>query len=116
MSESLIFKPFVRRPFVVQAIQITRENIHELSEKIGELVQKEGEDPYIKVDHKKVRNRTYVRIGHWMTEKDGVIHCYPPGPFEKQFAGTSEQILDWVEFMEWKEPPEDHPALELEEA
>lgn len=111
----LNFKTFVRRPFLVEAIEITEENIHELSEFIGELVQKEGQPPYIEVDRKKVRNRSKVKIGHWMTRKDGLIHCYPALPFEKQFSGTSEQILDWVEFMEWKEPAEDHPTLPLEE-
>jgi hypothetical protein len=110
----LVFKQFVRRPFVVEAIQITEENIHELSEFIGELVQNEGQDPYIQVDRAKVRNRSKVRIGHWMTRKDGVIHCYGPDPFMRQFAGTSEQILDWVEFMEWKEPTEDHPTLPMD--
>lgn len=80
------FTTFVRKPFEVQALQITKENIEELAPMIGDLEYKEDGSPYIQVDKEKVRNMFRVYPGDWLTKMGGNVRCYARKVFSDQFV------------------------------
>src|SRR5688572_13914641 len=57
------FHTYLRKPFTVRAIQVTIENIHQLSLLIGELREPDGVPPFIRVDKKRVPNVYNVYLG-----------------------------------------------------
>ena len=89
------FTTFVRKPFTVQAIRVTRENIHELSMLLGELREPPDEDPFIRVDKKRVPNVYNVKLGYWVTKMGPQIRAYNPDVFEQQFREYSEVLEDF---------------------
>jgi hypothetical protein len=99
------FTTFVRKPFLVQAVEVTKDNIEELAPLVGTLQTKDDGTPFIKVDHKKVPNIYRVFPGFWMTKMETEkpdqpnIRCYSRKVFRDQFAEADEQILDWVNFL-----------------
>lgn len=86
------FSSFVRRPFTIEAIQITEENISDMAEFIGTLRQKEDGTPYIQVDRKLVPSIPQVYPGFWMTKMDNNIRCYSNRTFMSQFVETSSVV------------------------
>ncbi len=50
------FTTFVRKPFTVDAVEVTEENIAEIAELVGVLRQKEDGAPYIHVDRRLIPN------------------------------------------------------------
>lgn len=94
----LPLQSFVRRPFEVEAIQITVENIHELSELIGEFCEDER-GPYIQADREKVPTVEKVVPGYWLTKMGPNIRCYSNKTFEKQFVPASPLIKEFIEMV-----------------
>ena len=84
MSEELEFTVFTRRPFVVEAIQITEDNIEELAGLIGEVRHKDDEI-YISIDRRVIPNIRKAYVGWWVTRMDDNLRCYSPKIFEEQF-------------------------------
>lgn len=93
------FTNYVRKPFFVEAVKITNENIAEVAELVGQLRQKPNGTPYIQVDRMKVPNVFRVYPGFWMTRMGEHIRCYASRIFEEQFAKSSPEVEDWVEFL-----------------
>jgi len=95
------FTTFVRKPFVVEAIEITEENIAEVAELIGTLKQKENGAPYIAVNRRLVPNLFRVYPGFWMTKMgDGDnIRCYSKRVFQQQFVESDVSIMNWVAYL-----------------
>lgn len=93
------FNTFVRKPFTVEAIEITEDNIEELSEFIGTLKKKDNGTPYIQVDRRLVPNIYRVFPGFWMTKMGDNVRCYSKRIFHEQFAQTTPDIDRWVTFM-----------------
>lgn len=89
---------FVRKPFVVEAVEITKENIAEIATLVGKLKEKDGEQ-VIEVNRKKVPNLYEVSPGFWMTKMNGKIRCYSERVFKEQFTGMTPEIDSWVEFL-----------------
>lgn len=87
---------FVRKPFTVEAIEVTEENIEEIAGLIGELREDEGGKKHIRVDRRKVPNIFKVEPGFWMTKmetsKGTNIRCYAGHIFKNQFARVTEDI------------------------
>lgn len=84
------FLPYIRKPFRVEAIEVTIENIHELSEMCGELVEKEGQDPYIQVDRKKVPNLFRIKLGFMVTKMGENLRAFSKEAFLENFAEENE--------------------------
>ena len=97
---NLLYEKFVRKPFVVEAIEITTENIEELSEFIGKLKHKDNGDPYIQVDKRLVPNIYKVQVGFWMTRMNDNIRCYAPKIFVDQFVGHTDELQTWIDFLD----------------
>lgn len=87
------FKQFIRKPFVVEAIEVTRENIYELSDLIGEFGEDEN-GPYINAD---IENRLVPTVykvtpGYWVTKMGRNIRCYSARVFSEQFTETTDSL------------------------
>lgn len=92
----LEYVDFVRRPFKVQAVLITEDNIAELAQYIGELKYKEEDgSPYIQVNHKKVPNIARVYPGWYMTKFGKKTRCFSEKIFTKQFEPTDDFWVDY---------------------
>ena len=89
---------YVRRPFQVQAFEITRDNIAELAPHVGELCDDNG-NPFIKSDKKKVGNNFKVWPGFFATVLKGQVRCYSRKTFFDQFGELNEKTGPVVEFL-----------------
>lgn len=101
------FTTFIRKPFIVNVVEITENNIAELAELVGTLEQKEDGSPYIRVNRKLVPNVFRVFPGYFMTKLGDNVRCYSKPVFEKQFARSTPEIESWVKFMGEGEISED---------
>lgn len=93
------FTKFVRKPFLVEALEITPENIKECAEFIGTLRYKEDGSPYIEVDRILVPNVNQVYPGSFMTRIGNNVRCYSKKAFRQQFVESSEEVENWVSFL-----------------
>lgn len=94
------FTTFVRKPFKVQAVRITKENIEEIAPKIGRIrYKRESGEPFVRVNPRIVPNVPYVYLGFYMTEMGDNIRCYSGKIFEQQFVQTSPEVEDWIAFL-----------------
>ena len=93
------FTTYVRKPFIVEAIEVTPDNISEVSKYVGDLREKEDGTPYILVDRRLVPNIDRVYPGFFMTKMGENIRCYSRRIFKDQFMAQNEQIKPWVDFM-----------------
>lgn len=88
------FTEFVRKPFVVEAIEITTENITEIADFIGILREKEDGTPFISVDRRLIPNVYRVFPGFWMTRMGDNIRCYSKKIFLEQFTPNSDVVKE----------------------
>lgn len=95
----LEFTEFVRKPFVVEAIEITKENLEDIAKFVGTIRQREDGTPYIQVDRRLIPNVDRVFVGFWMTKMGGNIRCYSKRVFSGQFTEVKPEIREWVDFM-----------------
>lgn len=93
----LEFNDFVRKPFVVEAVEVTRENIAEIAPFVGSLEQKPDGTPFIQVDRKKIPNVYRVYPGFYMTKMDENIRCYSRKVFTEQFARMTPDLQSAVD-------------------
>lgn len=93
------FETFVRKPFTVQAVLITRENIPEVAKYVGDLKEKEDGTPFILVDKRLVPNVFKVFPGFYMTRMGDNVRCYSAKVFAQQFTASSPEIIQWVDWM-----------------
>lgn len=100
------FTTFVRKPFTVEAVEVTVDNIAEIAELVGALRAKDNGTPYIQVDRRIVPNVFRVYPGYWMTKMGDNIRCYSKRIFVEQFVPNTEDIDSWVKFMNHKEVSE----------
>lgn len=89
---------YARRPFEVQAFEITQNNIAELAPHVGELCDDNGA-PYIKSDKKKVGNNFKVWPGFFATVLKGNVRCYSRKSFFEQFGELNDKTSPVVEFL-----------------
>lgn len=105
----LIFHPFVRKPFAVEAVRVTEKNMVEIAKIIGRVERTPNGERYIQVDKDKVPNVTKVYSGYWLTRmgrgKRRKLRIYSPKTFKREFAErdvpkTAEIVerVDDVEF------------------
>lgn len=96
------FATFVRKPFTVEAIEVTEENIAEIAEMIGSLRHKENGAPYIQVNRRLVPNLFRIYPGFWVTrmgDSDN-IRCYSKRIFNNQFVRNTVDIKPWLSYFQ----------------
>lgn len=86
------FDTFVRKPFLVEAVEITEENIEELAKFIGTLKRKGNGTPFIQVDSTKVPNIPRVYPGYWLTRMGKKTRCYSQRVFKQEFTESSPAL------------------------
>lgn len=94
------FATYVRKPFGVQAVEVTAENIAEVAKYVGDLREKEDGTPYILVDRRLVPNVFRVYPGFFMTKMGENVRCYSRKIFREQFMPMSDEITPWFEYVE----------------
>jgi hypothetical protein len=94
------FEAYVRKPFVVEAIEVTEDNIAEIAKYVGELRERDDGTPFIYVDRRLVPNIFRVYPGYYMTRMGDHIRCYSPKVFKDQFTISTSEIAAWVDFMQ----------------
>jgi len=97
------FQTFVRKPFVVEAIEVTVENINDISEFVGTMRTKDDGTPYIQVDRRLIPNVFRVYPGFWMTKMGDNIRCYSERIFNEQFIAIEPETQSWVDFLNKEE-------------
>ena len=107
------FITFVRKPFTVEATEVTEENIAEIAELIGTLRQKENGQPYIAVNRRLIPNLFRVYPGFWLTRMgDDNMRCYSKRVFKQQFIETTPEIDVWVAYLTEDQEPESLEAVD----
>lgn len=90
---------FLRRPFYIEAVEITKENIEEVAKKVGELRHSEEHGTYIQVNRDILPNMHQVFVGYFMTKMGKNVRCYSPELFHEQFTPKTDAIDEWVSFV-----------------
>jgi hypothetical protein len=93
------FTTFVRKPFVVEAVEVTTANIAEVAKHVGDLREKEDGTPYILVDRRLVPNVFRVYPGFYMTKMGENVRCYSRKIFKEQFTPKNDAIQPWLDFL-----------------
>lgn len=93
------FTEFIRKPFIVEAVEVTTENIAEIAKYVGDIREKEDGTPFILVDRRLIPNVYRVFPGHWMTRMGDHIRCYTRKIFNEQFVESQPELVAWVDFM-----------------
>lgn len=79
------FEHYIRKPFTVEAVEITRENIDEVAELIGETREKDGV-PFIAINRRLVPNIHRAYLGWFVTKLGDNFRCYSPKVFNAEFT------------------------------
>jgi hypothetical protein len=103
------FATYVRKPFTVEAVEVTEDNIDEIAEMICSIQHKENGTPFIQVDRRLVSNLFRVFPGFWVTKMDdgNNIRCYSKKSFHSQFIANSSDIEPWLSYLGETAPPEE---------
>jgi hypothetical protein len=98
------FITYIRRPFQVEAIEITDENIKEVAKLIGfGQVRRQHGSRFILVDRRIIPNIERVYVGWFLTKMGNNYRCYAPILFNSQFIQNAPE--PWLDFLE--EEPDD---------
>lgn len=95
------FTTYVRKPFLVEAVEITSENIAEVAKYVGDLEENEDGSPFILVNSDLVSNVTRVYPGFYMTKIGKNVRCYSRRTFNDQFI----EHKIWVDILSGKSIP-----------
>ena len=107
------YTSFARKPFVVEAIEITAENLNDIAEMVGTIRTTVDDKVYIQVDRRLIPNIDRVFPGFWLTRMGKNIRCYSAKVFNEQFTEVTDDIKSWVDFLnvEEEEPSQDIQPL-----
>jgi hypothetical protein len=105
------FTTYVRKPFTVEAVQVTKENIAEIAEMIGTLHYEKNGSPYIQVNQQVISNLFRIQPGFWVTKmgSDDNIRCYSKRIFNNQFVRNTIDIKPWLAYFGINNTPIDSP-------
>jgi hypothetical protein len=97
------FTEYVRKPFTVEAVEITEENLYEAAEFIGTIRKTDEGRTYIQVDRRLIPNVDRVYPGFWMTRIGGNVRCYSAKIFKEQFTKSTPEIQAWITHISQKD-------------
>ena len=98
------FQQYLRKPFIIEAIEITEDNLEELAKHIGRIRRRKDGTRYIVVDRNKVPNIEKAYVGFYMTKVGFNIRCFSPRAFKDQFAPYVKNMDDWFKFLDDMDP------------
>lgn len=79
------FTKYIRRPFTVEAVIITEENMEEVAKLVGD-IRTEDDTTFIRLDRRIVPNINRAYAGWYLTKLGDNYRCYSPKVFLEQFA------------------------------
>jgi hypothetical protein len=85
------FNQYIRSPFVVEAIEITEENLADVAKLVGDIRTKNGVT-YIALDRRIVPSVNRAYVGWYMTRLGDNYRCYSPKVFTDQFIDYKPAI------------------------
>ena len=94
------FINYLRKPFVVEAVEITEENIEEVALMIAQdgAVSKDDEGkPYILIDRRLVPSIHKAWPGYYMSRFDGKFRVFSPKAFANEFVQMSADLTDVID-------------------
>lgn len=97
---SLEFTDFVRKPFMVEVIEITTENMKEINDqfKLGELQKKDDDTPFIAIKKGKGSNTFRVYPGYFVTRmNEKNVRAYSRKIFFQQFGHMTDEWRAYFE-------------------
>lgn len=119
-AQPIVFKPqrYRRRPFSVEAIQLTAENVEDVANWCGGIIRtgvnplnkQAGPGKYIKIEVKRALNdrQTRAYVGDWVLKAGGGFKIYTPLAFNESFEPEEvDRMLDVVDRMLEREKLED---------
>jgi hypothetical protein len=81
-------KRYTHVPVYVEAVQVTADNMYEVSKWCGGRIHKAGDNKFVKVDvpSPKLIRHTQAFIGDWVLKTDHGWKIYTPKAFESTFT------------------------------
>jgi hypothetical protein len=79
------FKNYIRKPFTVEAVEITEENMSDVAELIGEVREKDGVT-FIAINRRLVPNIHRAYVGWFVTKLGDNFRCYSSKVFNAEFV------------------------------
>lgn len=107
------FTYFVRRPFAVEAVEITLDNMEEVAKLIG-TVRRKSDSLYIAIDGRLVPNVKRAYVGWWLTRLADNYRVYSPKLFKAEFIDYEDSItftFDDAEDDATSDEPKSPPVL-----
>jgi hypothetical protein len=79
------FNEYIRKPFTIEALEITRDNIKSVTKLLGGTLCRNDGVTFISLDHPSVPGIDRAYLGWFLTKLDGTYRVYAPKPFRSQF-------------------------------
>lgn len=95
---ALEFTSFARKPFLIEAIEVTNENLEEVAKLLGSLRRHKDGTRYIRVGDI-IPNLDRVYVGFFLTKMGDTIRCYSEGIFHSMFVENTPEIQEWIDYM-----------------
>jgi hypothetical protein len=86
------FTKFIRRPFTVEAVIITEENMKEIAKLVGDMRTEDGVT-FIRLDRRIIPNMNRAYIGWYFTRLGDNYRCYSPNVFLEQFVEPADEVV-----------------------
>lgn len=90
------FSIYARRPFTVEALEFTKENLEDFCPALGEMDAKADGTPFIRANPDVVQTVTRIFPGFWLTRMGPHIRVWNRRIFRDQFVEADESVLDLV--------------------
>lgn len=115
------FVTFIRKPFKIQAVEVTKKNISELSHLVGDgrVRKKDNGFLFFVSDPQLIRNISRVEVGFWVTKMDDQFRVYKPEVFTHIFVESTperSEMFDLIQEMEETDGRSDETPLQLPSA
>lgn len=91
------FSTYVRKPFMVEAVEITEINMQDVADLIGKVDKDDEGKICIVITRKGIPGVPKVYPGFWLTKMGSNIRCYSAKAFTNQFVEGNSEIDKWVE-------------------
>lgn len=107
---------YVRKPFAVDALEVTEENISTVAEWCGGEVRQNGERQFIKVPVRRPLNdrQTRASVGDWVLSSGDGFKVYSKSAFYGSFEKPTGAVLDRL-VQERKPQPFPNEPAEMQE-
>ncbi len=108
------FDTFVRKPFVVEAVQVTEDNINSIAKSVGVIKKNSDGSPFILPNRKLFPNNSEISLGYWMTRMGKQLRFYSPSVFNNQFIRSNDDVEMLCKAMNNHHEEEDYGSTSLQ--